>query len=1118
MLKIEINEKKKINLYDDSIQIFLSLISNIKKRIAFFEINHQEAIKLKNKIKLFDPFVEVLIFPDFDCSFFLNVSPTKQILIERIKTLFKLITSQKERIIFIGTISSLVTKTIKKQDLTYFDVFNPLKNSYLKLNDFLKKNNYEFVDTVRSKGECCVRGQIIDIFSPIENKPARILYNFEEVETVNYFDIYNQNNCGKIKKYLISPSSEIIFNSNSIKNFRESFRKLKIKDKDDFYKSISNKNIIPGSEQFYPILYDKYDSIINYLDGFNIFFRENSNVNYEDKLNQILSEIPNYAKPIIDDSKFYECKNIVSNQFLKKETLIFSQISNNTETFFFSKKLYLNSKQNENLKNIKRFFSSSDFEKIFFCYDSIINKKKIEKLFENLNITYEKLSSINDSSRKFNIINISINSSFILELKNQKILFLSDYDFFKKIIKRKTSTEIHDDNVISEFNQLNFGDLVVHVDHGVGKFNRLTKKKINDFEQEFIELLYYNNDKLLIPIENLELISKYGFSNQTVKLDKLGLQSWQFRKATLKKKIKQIASDLIHTAAKRKLIKSLQIKPNKIEYEKFSSLFEFTETSDQTKAIEQIEKDFESSKAMDRLICGDVGFGKTEIAMRAAFLVLSSGYQVAVICPKVLLANQHFKTFTKRFYGFNYIIEKISRFEKISKKNKIKEKLKLGLIDLIIGTHSILSENIIFNNLGLIIIDEEQSFGVEQKEILKKKQPNAHILTLTATPIPRTLQASLLKMRDISLIKTPPLNRQNVKTYLMFYEDNLLKNIINKELERKGQIFFVTPKIKEIEDLEKKIKKNFPSINYSIIHGRLNTTEIENIYTNFFEKKIDLLLSTAMIESGLDISNVNTIIINKPYLFGLAQLYQLRGRVGRSAIQAYAYLLLEKNTRLNEERLRKLQLISKIDSLGAGFSIATNDLDIRGAGNIVGSEQSGHIKEVGIELYYKMLNEAISELKNEKISSNDWSPIINLGFSYNIPDDYIINLDLRMQIYRKISGINEILELKKIISNLEDRFGKFPSLFNNLFKIIEIKILCKKLNIIKVDNSSKGFVFKLRNIQLDYIDNLISLAKNHPNKIKLLPNSKLIYISKKYDNFEKVLELKKFLESLVKYA
>ena len=1118
MLKISINEKiKKINLYDDSIQIFLSLISNTKKKIAFFASNHKEAIILKNKIKLFDPSIKILIFPDLDCSFLSNVSPTKPILLERITTLFNLVANKKEKIILIATINSLVTKTIVKEKLSFFDVFDQSKNSYAKVNNFLKQNNYEFVDTVRSKGECCVRGQIIDIFSPLENKPIRILYNFEEVETVNYFDVYSQNNCGVVKNYFICLTSEIIFDSNSIKYFRESFRKLKISDKNDFYKSISSDNIIPGSEQFYPILYDKYDSIIDYLDGYSFYFREESINEFDEKLSHAITEITNLENNVIKESKFYEEKNFIKKQLNKKNTFIFSRISNNSDTHFFSETFFLSEDKNVNFKKLSNFLSSPEYEKFFFCYDSFVNKKKIEKLFGSLNIKYKKLLFLNDSSEKYNIINLSINSSFILK-QEKKFLFLSDYDFFKKIIKRKTSSEIQNNNIISEFSQLNLGELVVHVDHGVGKFNCLTKKKINDLEQEFIELLYYNNDKLLIPIENLELISKYGFTNKTVKLDKLGLQNWQFKKATLKKKIKQIAAELINTAAKREIARSLEIKHNKIEYEKFSSLFEFTETSDQMKAIQQIENDFNSSKAMDRLICGDVGFGKTEIAMRTAFLVLSSGYQVAVICPKVLLVNQHFKTFTKRFYDFDYTIEKISRFETISKKKKVKEKLKLGLIDLVIGTHAILSDNISFNNLGLIIIDEEQSFGVEQKERLKKKQPNAHILTLTATPIPRTLQASLLKMRDISLIKTPPLNRRNVKTYLMFYEDNLFKNIINKELDRKGQIFFVTPRIKEIQDLEKKLKKNFSSINYAIIHSKLNAVEIENIYTNFFEKKIDLLLSTAMIESGLDISNVNTIIINKPYLFGLSQLYQLRGRVGRSSTQAYAYLLLEKNTILSEERLKRLQLISKIDSLGAGLSIATNDLDIRGAGNIVGSEQSGHIKEVGIELYYKMLNEAISELKNEKISSNDWSPVINLGFSYNIPDNYIINLDLRMQIYREIAGINEISELKKIISNVEDRFGKFPKLFNNLFKIIEIKILCKKLDILKIDNSPNGFVLKLRNVEINYIDNLIILAKDNSEKIKLLPNSKLIYISKKYDNFDRVLDLKKFLESLIKYV
>ena len=611
------------------------------------------------------------------------------------------------------------------------------------------------------------------------------------------------------------------------------------------------------------------------------------------------------------------------------------------------------------------------------------------------------------------------------------------------------------------------------------------------------------------------MISRYGFSDKKVQLDKLGLQNWQQKKAFLKNKIKEIAQELINTAAQRKLTNSINLKPNFYEYDQFSSAFEFTETSDQVRAIKQIENDLQSEKPMDRLICGDVGFGKTEIAMRASFLVLSSGFQVVVICPKVLLVNQHFETFVKRFKGFSYNIEKISRFESYAEKKIIKDKLKLGLIDLIIGTHAILSSDVSFKNLGLIIIDEEQSFGVEQKEKLKKLKPNANILTLSATPIPRTLQSSLLNLRDISLIKTPPVNRLNIKTYLMIGEERLLKKIIENELKRKGQIFFVTPRIQDVLELEKRFKKLFKNLNYSVIHSKLNSSTIDKVYNDFFSKKTDLLLSTAMIESGLDISNVNTIIINKPYLFGLSQLYQLRGRVGRSSTQAYAYLLLEKNIPLTDNRMHKLNLISKINKLGAGFSIAANDLDIRGSGNIVGAEQSGHIKEVGIELYYKMLNETISELKNEKKVDSDWSPSINLGFSFNIPDNYIVNLDIRMQIYRRISGIEEIEELREVIKNLEDRFGKFPNLFENLFKIIEIKILCKKLNIKRVDKSKFGYVMELRNDQTIYIDKLINIAKLNSEKIKLLPKSKVMYKSMSIESDKNLNEFKVFLESLI---
>ena len=597
---------------------------------------------------------------------------------------------------------------------------------------------------------------------------------------------------------------------------------------------------------------------------------------------------------------------------------------------------------------------------------------------------------------------------------------------------------------------------------------------------------------MFIPIENLDLISRFGFSKNNVQLDKLGLQNWQNRKAILKNRVKEIAKDLIKIAAKRELMKSINMTPNLLEYDKFSSEFEFTETSDQLKSIKEIEEDLSQAKPMDRLICGDVGFGKTEIAMRAAFLILSSGFQVAIVCPKVLLVEQHFKTFCKRFSGYKYVIEKISRFQSPQKKKKIKQNLYSGSINLIIGTHAILSGDIQFNNLGLIIIDEEQSFGVEQKEKLKQIKPNVHILTMSATPIPRTLQSSLLKLRDISLIKTAPVNRLNIKTYLMIIEDNLIKRIIKTELNRNGQIFFVTPRIVDIEEIKTKLYKIIPELNFAIIHSKLETLEIEKIYTDFFNKKIDLLLSTAMIESGLDISNVNTILIYKPHLFGLSQLYQLRGRVGRSSDQAYAYLILDKNIKLSEEKLQRLQLISKINKLGAGFSIAANDLDLRGAGNIIGSEQSGHIREVGIELYYKMLNETVSELKNEKSNKETWSPNLNLGFSFNIPSNYIENLDIRMQIYKKISEITEIEDLNRIVEDLENRFGKAPGLFINLFKIIEIKILCKKLQIKKIDFCPDGFVIEIKQESFDYTEKLISLAKVQSEKIKLLPNSKFL--------------------------
>ena len=596
----------------------------------------------------------------------------------------------------------------------------------------------------------------------------------------------------------------------------------------------------------------------------------------------------------------------------------------------------------------------------------------------------------------------------------------------------------------------------------------------------------------------------------------MGIQNWQHRKALVKKRIKDIAAVLIKTAAKRQLQKGDVIIPKKFEYDKFSSEFEFTETSDQLKSIHQIENDLSSGKPMDRLICGDVGFGKTEIAMRATFIVASAGFQVALICPKLLLINQHFKNFLKRFKNFGYEIDKISRIESHKKKESIKKKIKNGEIEILIGTHAILSNDINFKKLGLIIIDEEQSFGVEQKEKLKKLKPNCHVLTLSATPIPRTLQSSIFQLKNISLIKTPPLSRLNIKTFLMMYEKNQLKKIIDYEIKRNGQIFYVAPRISDLEKIKKRLVSLLPNLNFDIIHGQLPNNQIEKAYDSFFKKKSQLLLSTAMIESGLDISNVNTIIIERPELFGLSQLYQLRGRVGRSSRQAFAYLIIDKLDKLNESSLKKLQIISNINNLGAGFSIASNDLDMRGGGNIIGSEQSGHIKEVGLELYYKMLKETINELQNSKNFEEDWSPIIKLSFPISIPEDYVKDLDMRLNLYRRISNIVNIEELNTMLKNLNDMFGDIPSSFKNLFKIIEIKIIAKKLSIKKIDNSNKGFVLEFKNDKMLNVEKLIKLVKRNPKLLKLMPESKLFFINEKPQMNDRIKDLKNLLSILLK--
>ena len=1106
-----------------SLELFLVAQASKYKKIAYFSNVEYDFDDIKKRIFKINPDLNVVEFPCFDCFFFSNLSPTNKNKSDRISCLHNLVFSELPNKIIISSLEAIVTNTINYETVKKFQlvISNKCSISYDQILNFLVEGGYERVDFVHNKGEFAIRGEIMDIFSPIHQYPLRILFDFEKIEKLSLFSTENQLSVRTIKNYYLSLSSEFQFNSENIESFRSSFRQLKLKDKDDYYKSLSQRIVLPGSEQFFPILNSRYDSFLEYLDGYTILLDSNYENDFKQVRSDLCDNIDEYKHlKRIGCNYFYNLKEL--NDKIENRCHILSFNLHNTkskEINWFSSRYDLNKSQILNQKQL--IFLIKKKEIVIFCYSSNVNKKKIINFLKSFNINYkDKLEkSFFDSNRidfNFLIYNYSIKNSFTLNFKDDHLLyFISDQEIYGKTSRKYISRSIQEENLIDDYSNLNIGDYIVHNDHGIGKYNGLISRTFNNVVQEFLELEYHGNDKLLIPVENLDQISKYGQSEIKVSLDKLGIQSWQQRKAVIKNRIKDIAKNLLKTAARRKLEKGDVLIPESFEYEKFSSEFEFTETSDQLKSIQQIENDLSSGTPMDRLICGDVGFGKTEIAMRASFITVSAGFQVALICPKLLLVNQHIENFKRRFKNFDYVIKKISRIETVSEKKNLINEIENGTIDILIGTHAILSDKLVFKNLGLIIIDEEQSFGVEQKEILKKIKPNCHVLTLTATPIPRTLQSSIFQLKNISLIKTPPLNRLNIKTYLMLKEKKQLKKIIQKEINRDGQIFYVAPRISDLHNIQKNLNNIVPDEKIEVIHGRLSSKNIEESYSRFFLKKSKILVSTAMIESGLDISNVNTIIIEKPQLFGLSQLYQLRGRVGRSTRQAYAYLLLNDFKNISENSIQKLKIISKIQNLGAGLSIASSDLDLRGGGNIVGSEQSGHIKEVGIELYYKMLKETIDELQNVK-AIKDWSPVIKLGFAISIPQDYVKDLDMRLRLYRKISDIVNIDELKDMLSNLNDRFGNIPTSFKNLFHIIEIKIMAKKMSIKKIDNTNKGFVLEFKDDNMVNVDKIIKLVEKNNKVLKLMPGSKLFFKNTRIKDEEKVMSLKNFLQMLSK--
>ena len=704
------------------------------------------------------------------------------------------------------------------------------------------------------------------------------------------------------------------------------------------------------------------------------------------------------------------------------------------------------------------------------------------------------------------------------ELKTQKTIQQINRAIirpFNEFAFNQGKRSIKADTFLSDLSSFEENDLIVHANHGIGKFRGLKKLEVLGNSHDCIELNYFNDDKLYVPVENIELLSKYGGNNEYVQVDKLGNSHWQFRKASAKNKIKEIAEELIIIAAKRSLKKGKKYRIQEPYYSNFINEFEFQDTEDQVTATSDILSDLSHGVPMDRLICGDVGFGKTEVALRGAFNVALNGAQVAIIVPTTLLCQQHYENFIKRFKNYPIKIGQLSRLVSASETSSTLEKINNGELDIVVGTHALLGNKIKFKNLGMLIIDEEQHFGVSQKEKIKNLRSDIHVLSLTATPIPRTLQMSLVGLRDLSIISTAPLNRQSIATEVINFNEKDLTNAIEKELERNGQIYYVCPRIKELQEVEDFLKKAMPELKYKIAHGQMSPKNLKNTMIDFYNNEFQLLLCTTIVESGLDLQKTNTMIIHNADKFGLSQLYQLRGRIGRSNIEAFCYYTVKDINGITENSFKRLSLLKKFNSRGSSFNLASHDLDMRGSGNIIGDAQSGHIKEIGLELYHRLLKDKIIELKNDSDSiDNDWSPQLNLGLSVLIPEKYIPNLNTRLFFYRKLAYLNSNSELIEVKKEMEERFGLMPNEVNHLFKITELRILCKQLSVEKFDLGKKGLTIKFRNNKFDKTDKLIDFINLNKFDIKLRTDQTLVYNFSKINDKQRIYKAFSFAKEL----
>jgi transcription-repair coupling factor (superfamily II helicase) len=1108
--------------------VMADLVKAHKGLTLFVARDGPRANDFSEALRFFDPAIEQLRIPSWDCLPYDRTGPSPSVAAARMAALSRLArhkAADHGPLIVIATVPALMQRVPPRAAIAKASYKARVAQdvAVADLERYFSINGYARASTVSERGEFAIRGGVIDVFPPVADEPVRLDLFGDSLESIRSFDPETQRSTGNLQSVDLLPVSEALIDPEAISRFRKGYvAAFGAVNDDPLYDVVSEGGRRAGMEHFLPLFYEGLETIFDYVGTKALIALDHRAVEARDERFTMIEDA--YAtrreaakvrggsvyRPLPVESLYLPLAewDAAMDRHAERRFSPFvsaqgdgtidlgAGIGRNFTTERAQDSVNLFEAVTEHAKAL-----SKAGKRVLFASWSDGSSDRLGTMLADHGLGKVRLAKDWADAQSFGVAGTKAKppQRAVLPVENgfetESLAVITETDILGDRLARPRRRR-RAQNFLAEATSLTPGDLVVHIDHGIGRYEGLKTLDVAGAPHDCLDIQYGGEARLYLPVENIDLLTRYGSESEGVTLDRLGGAAWQGRKAKAKQRLREMAEGLIAIAAAREIRHSEVIDPPHGVFDEFCARFPYEETEDQLNAISDVLTDLASGKPMDRLICGDVGFGKTEVALRAAFVVAMSGKQVAIVCPTTLLARQHFKTFTERFAGWPVKVRTLSRLVTGKEAAETREGLANGQLEIVVGTHAVLSKQVTFKDLGLVIVDEEQHFGVKHKEKLKELRADVHMLTLSATPIPRTLQMALSGIREMSIIATPPVDRLAVRTYVTPNDPVVTREALLREKYRGGQAYYVAPRLSDLPALERFLRESVPEVKFVVGHGQMAPTQLEEVMTAFYDGQYDVLLSTTIVESGLDVPTANTLIVHRADMFGLSQLYQLRGRVGRAKARAYAYLTTPTEKQITPAAEKRLKVLQSLDSLGAGFQLASHDLDIRGGGNLLGDEQSGHIKEIGVELYQQMLEDAVAALReggsDVESDSRSWSPQINAGAAVLIPEEYVPDLNVRLSLYRRLSEAEQPGDREALAAELIDRFGPLPEEAGQLLKVVAIKGLCRQAQVAKIDVGPKGAVVTFRENAFPNPLGLVQWVHSRSADWKLRPDQKAV--------------------------